>query len=88
MHSFTDVPNSKNFDVMLMIALIRNLSNLPPSTSGYEKLPLNIDTSITDDLARIKYYRNKLKHINDGKIESAFFTNAWEDISGVRSQPE
>lgn len=67
-----------------MIALLRNLANLPETVSGYDKLPSNTDTSSVADLARIKYYRNKLAHFGDGKIVSKFFNTAWQDISGVR----
>lgn len=68
-----------------MVTLLRNLTKLPPPTSGYDDLPLSTDTIPTADLARIKYYRNELAHINDAKIKSAFFTTAWEDITGVRT---
>lgn len=67
-----------------MVALIRNLTNLPPPAGGYDHLPSKTDITATDDLARIKYYRNKLAHFKDGKIESQFFIVAWEDIRGVR----
>ncbi|CAG2201282.1 unnamed protein product [Mytilus edulis] len=79
----TGVLNSKDFDVTLMTALIRNLANLPPPTGGYDNLPLSTDTNTTADLARIKYYRNELAHINDAKVTTSFFTAAWEDISGA-----
>ncbi|CAG2213392.1 unnamed protein product [Mytilus edulis] len=77
------VPNSTNFDVTLIATLIRNLTTLPTPSCGYDKLPLSTDTSATADLARIKYYRNKLAHINDGKLKSAVFASEWEDICGV-----
>lgn len=67
----------------LMVALIRNLTNLPQPAGGYDHLPSPTDITATDDLARIKYYRNKLAHIKDVKIISPFFLIAWEDIKGV-----
>lgn len=77
-------PKSKSFDVILMVILIRNLADPTSSAAGYDRLPLSTDISCTADLARIKHYRNQLSHCEDGKIESAFFTTAWESISGVR----
>ncbi|CAC5390172.1 unnamed protein product [Mytilus coruscus] len=72
-----------SFDVTLMVTLLRNLTKLPPPTGGYDNLPLSTDTRPTADLVRKKDYRNELAHMNDGKIESAFFITAWEDISGA-----
>lgn len=75
---------SKSFDVTLMIILIRNLADPTSSAAEYNRLPLSIDISRTADLARIKHYRNQLSHCEDGKIKSACFITAWEDLSGVR----
>ncbi|CAG2233568.1 unnamed protein product [Mytilus edulis] len=77
------VPDSNTFDVTLMVALLRNLTKLPPPTYGYDNLPLSTDTTPTADLARIKHYRNSLAHFGDGKIKSTVFVTAWEDISGA-----
>ncbi|XP_052071232.1 uncharacterized protein LOC127709658 [Mytilus californianus] len=77
------VPDSKTFDVTLMVALLRNLTELPPPISGYDHLPLSTDTTPMADLVRIKHYRNRLAHFEDGKIKSTVFITAWEDISGA-----
>lgn len=66
-----------------MITLLRNLGELPEPAGGYNQLPLTTDTTTMADLVRIKYYRNKLAHFKDGKIDAQFFTSAWEHISGV-----
>ena len=68
-----------------MIALLRNLSNVPltPPINGYDKLPVATETTAASDLARIKHYRNLLAHLNDGKVDGALFTTAWKDISDV-----
>lgn len=79
---FSGDPDSKTFDVTLMVTLLRNLTD--PTPFGYDQLPPNTDISITADLARIKHYRNLLSHFEDKKIESALFITAWKEISGVR----
>ncbi|VDI74343.1 Hypothetical predicted protein [Mytilus galloprovincialis] len=60
---------SAEFDSTLIVCLLRNL---PPRESapvtGWDNLPLPGDTSKGADLARIKWYRNKLVHTNDGNI--------------------
>ncbi|XP_052081275.1 uncharacterized protein LOC127719302 [Mytilus californianus] len=68
-----------------MVALIRKLTNLPPPTGGYDKLPKREETTPAADLARIKYYSNMFlkDDIRDREIESAFFTTVWRDITGA-----
>ncbi|CAG2248281.1 unnamed protein product [Mytilus edulis] len=72
-------PQSSKFDVTLMNALLTNLANLSP----YDKLPLLIDTSISADLARIRYYRNYISHESLKEGETINVTEAWDDISGA-----
>ncbi|CAC5379507.1 unnamed protein product [Mytilus coruscus] len=71
-------PDSNMFDVTLMITLLTNLTKL----NSYEKFPIATDTTPSADLARIKYYRNNIAH-NNGKIDSSYFSTAWEDIMEV-----
>lgn len=80
---FPDVPDSKKFDVSLMILLLRNLTALVPPISGYETLPLSSEITPAADLARIKYYRNFLAHLDDGKIDSTLFSIAWDNVTCV-----
>lgn len=80
---FTVAPSSKTFDVTLMVVLIRHLTDVTPPTGGYDSIPSRTDFSPIADLARIKHYRNHLTHFADGKIRTALFTTAWEDITGV-----
>lgn len=68
-----------------MVVLLRTLANLPEPSRGYDMLPYSTDTRPTDDLARIKYYRNQMEHdYKNGKINSTSFKTVWEDITGVR----
>jgi hypothetical protein len=50
-----DQPSSKDFDITLMICLLRNLM---PIDIMDNRLPSATDTSLRADLSRIKYYRN------------------------------
>ncbi|XP_063420857.1 E3 ubiquitin-protein ligase DZIP3-like [Mytilus trossulus] len=80
-----DVPDSKTFDVTLIITLIRHLTDLTPPHGGYDKLPSDNETTPTSDLARIKYYRNILAHLDEGKIDNSTFkttfSTAWDNIA-------
>lgn len=66
-----------------MICLIRNLTSIIPPINGFDSLPLPGETLPGSDLARIKWYRNKLAHHDSSTIDNAFFNTAWKDISDV-----
>ncbi|CAG2237152.1 unnamed protein product [Mytilus edulis] len=78
---FPDVPDSKTFDVTLMILLLRNLTPITPPLCGFDCLPSAIEVTPAADLARIKHYRNHLAHLDDGKLDTGFFNTAWNDIT-------
>ncbi|XP_052059099.1 ankyrin-1-like [Mytilus californianus] len=75
------VPDSKTFDVTLMICLIRHLTSIIAPINGFDSLPLPGESTPGSDLARIKYYRNKLAHHDSNRIDSVYFNTAWRDIS-------
>ncbi|CAC5378634.1 unnamed protein product [Mytilus coruscus] len=83
---FPDVPDSKTFDVTLIITLLRNLTDLTPPHGGFDHLPSDNETTPTSDLARIKYYRNDLAHRDEGKVDSTTFTTAWDNITNAISR--
>lgn len=83
MFIITDVPKSDTFDVTLIIALLRHLTDLNPPHGGFDCLPAAIETTPGSDLARIKYYRNYFAHLNDAMLENNFFNTSWDDISQV-----
>lgn len=79
----TGVPDSKSFDVTLMICLIRNLTSVIPPINGFDKLPLPNETTPGPDLARIKWYRNEIAHHDSDTIDIAYFNTAWSEVSDV-----
>ncbi|XP_061195128.1 uncharacterized protein LOC133203347 [Saccostrea echinata] len=54
-------PSSENFDVTMMYGMLRNLRKSRP-TKGWGKIPDACDTLLTDDVERIRFYRNKVGH--------------------------
>lgn len=76
------VPNSKTFDVTLMVYLIKTLTSTRP-INGFYSLPSHKETTPGSDLARIKWYRQKLLHHDSDRIDTAWFNSAWRDLSGV-----
>ncbi|XP_052089966.1 ankyrin-1-like [Mytilus californianus] len=75
------VPDSKTFDVTLIITLFRNLIDLNPPDNGFDNLPSVTDATPSAALATIKYYRNYIAHIQEAKMNSFYFTKAWDDIT-------
>lgn len=55
-----------------------------PPNGGFDCLPTPNEITPGADLARIKYHRNYLAHLDEGKVESSEFNSAWENLSEVR----
>jgi hypothetical protein len=77
---FSGEPSSKDFDMTLMICLLRNLmhihimdNTLPPAT----------DTSLAADLSRIKYYRSVIVHCGSALVDDTDFESYWNNIAPV-----
>lgn len=82
---FSDVPDSKKFDITLMLTLLRNLTDITNNDDvGFDFIPTAIETTPRANLARIKNYRNILAHLDEGKVESSYLNIAWNDLTGVR----
>ena len=74
---------SADFDVTLLVRLLRTICNLTPPSAGWDELPLSADQSLTADIVRIKYYRNTVYgHVNQGMaIRDNEFKTLWQEIS-------
>ena len=62
-----------------MICLIRNLTDIAIG----DILPDSNDTSLGADLSRIKFYRNRLAHMEEGVLSDKEFQKYWTDITEV-----
>lgn len=75
------VVDSTDFDFSLLYRLIRNCVPIPPPTSGWGNEPLPRHLNETDDIERIRNFRNFLAHSSKFEIcEKDFFTY-WSDLS-------
>jgi hypothetical protein len=78
---FLGEPSSKDFDITLMICLLRNLI---PHIAIMDRLPSATDTSLGADLSRIKYYRNIIVHqCDDALVNDTDFESYWKDVTPV-----
>ena len=76
------LPDSQNFDVTLLTILLRNICGLSSPATGWDALPPTSDTSDAANIARIKYYRNKVHaHITKTEFSDSEFENLWREIS-------
>lgn len=76
--------SSENFDITLLVLLLRNICSLSPPTTGWDSLPLVADTSIEANIARVKYYRNNVYgHASQASVDDSTFDSYWKDISSA-----
>ena len=73
--------SSENFDITLLMVLLRNICGLIPPATGWDALPSPTDVNCEDDLARIKYYRNTVHgHAAQASVDDTKFNDYWMNI--------
>lgn len=79
------VPDYGRFDVTLLYTLIRNLcSSLKPPTQGWGNNPKSADILISDDVERLRLFRNNyFAHANSSKISDTEFGGIWRNLKSV-----
>ena len=76
--------SSKEFDVTLLVLLLRNICGLIPPATGWEHIPPAADTSAEANIVRFKYYRNHVYgNASQASVDDATFNTYWQDISNV-----
>ena len=78
--------SSADFDVTLLMVLLRNICGLSPpgSTSSWDKLPPVSDTSMEANIVRIKWYRNDVHaHASKASVDDSTFNVLWQNISNA-----
>ena len=82
----TSAVSSSNFDITLLVILLRNICGLTPprSTGSWDKLPPASDNGTEDNIARIKYYRNHVYgHTPKASVDDPTFNKLWQEISNA-----
>ena len=74
--------SSADFDVTLLVILLRNICGLsPPVSTGWNNAPLTTDTTEAADIVRIRIHRNEVfAHANGASVDDAAFSNYWMSI--------
>lgn len=77
-------PDYNTFDVTLLYTLIRNLCCLPSPAQGWGKEPKATDTEISDDIERLRLFRNNYHaHASSASISDAVFRDVWRNLKLV-----
>ena len=73
--------SSTNFDITLLMVLLRNICGLVPPSTGWDSLPAATDLTPEADIVRIKCYRNTVYgHASEASVDEAAFSQYWKDI--------
>ena len=76
--------SSKNFDITLLMVLLRNICGLVRPATGWDTLPPATDTTLEADIVRIKCYRNTVYgHASEASVDDPSFNQYWQDIQGA-----
>ena len=78
--------SSAEFDITLLMVLLRNVCGLSPpvSTGSWDVLPPDSDNSTEANIVRIKYFRNDVyAHASKASVDDATFNQLWKNISNA-----
>ena len=74
----------EDFDITLLMLLLTNIGGLAPPVTGWNALPLQSDTSVEANIARVRYYRNRVyAHATRASLDDGTFSVLWQDISSA-----
>ena len=72
---------SVNFDITLLMVLLRSICGLTPPATGWDNLPPATDLTVEADIARVKFYRNTMYgHASHASVDDVTFSTCWNDI--------
>ncbi|XP_071145001.1 uncharacterized protein [Mytilus edulis] len=71
------LPDSSNFDLTLMVCLLRNLTKI----AIQDQLPQPSDFSEGAAVSRIKFYRNQVAHSDSGAMSDSDFSKTFDEVS-------
>ncbi|XP_062595682.1 E3 ubiquitin-protein ligase DZIP3-like, partial [Saccostrea cucullata] len=82
----TTATSSADFDITLMICLLRNLKLVQEPITGWDRLPPDSDNSLGANLTRIKVYRNILSHPSKSRVNETSFNKIWSSLKQALSE--
>ena len=78
----TSSVTSIDFDITLLMVLLRNICGLAAPATGWDSLPHASDTSVEANIARVKHYRNIVcGHAIQASVDDVTFKTLWLQIT-------
>ena len=78
------IPNIKEFDITLLVILLRNICGISPPSTGWDVMPNPADNSREADIVRIKLFRNNFfGHIPRTDVSKSDFEARWVEFSSA-----
>lgn len=73
---------SEEFDMTLLLVLLRQICGLSPPATGWNNLPRVSDKSVEANIARVTFYTNSLlRHASCASVDDPTFDALWLKIS-------
>ena len=73
--------SSKDFDITLLMVLLRNICDLALPPTGWDRPPPVEDTTPEADIARVKWYKYTLyDHASEASVDDRTFSQYWKEI--------
>jgi hypothetical protein len=81
------IPNIQEFDITLLVILLRNICGLSPPSTGWNVLPGSTDNSREANIVRIRLFRNNFfGHVPGTDVSRLDFEVHWVEVgSALRS---
>ena len=75
---------SEDFDITLLMVLLRNICGRVAPATGWDSLPSASDTSVEANIVRVKFYRNSVYgHAIQASVDDPTINTLWQDISAA-----
>lgn len=76
----TKATSSKDFDLTMLIGLLRNVGGLLTPATGWDQLPHPNDTLPGAHFTTLKWYRNQMAHTTVSSMDNNDFTLKWTQV--------
>jgi hypothetical protein len=78
------IPNIQEFDLTLLVILLRNICGLTPPTTGWNVIPGSTDNSREANIVRIRLFRNNFfGHVPGTDVSRLDFEAHWVEVSSA-----
>ena len=78
------IPNIQEFDITLLVILLRNICGLSPASTGWNSMPGSTDNSREANIVRIKQFRNNFfGHVPGTNVSRLDFEVHWVEVGST-----